>query len=578
MKRGTLGATMALTRLIPAALLAGAATVLSASSQSRPPLSHADIDDIARLVMLEDTRQFDEGTLAGLVHSQHPEVRRRAIVAIGRIVNPGGKAILAGLRKESDPTILAAVAFATGQIGAAEMRNKVNDPDAATWLGTLLSAPGTSPLVAREAARSLGKIKSPEARAALLRFAATAPVTEAAAPVVGEALLSLGRFAGRDDVAPILRWATSPDVEVRWRATWALFRLRDPGGIPELMRLATDRSPEVRYWAVRGLAPAVVDEAKSDRAAASALLARATRDGDRRVRTEALRALGAYGDDTAFAAVVEALGSKDNWLAISAAEAAASFKTRGPELLGPLTVATGRNQPASLRMAALTPLVTFGPERAIDVAAELAEHSSAVVRAVGRTALGKTLGEDGKARLAALAARQPAAPAPPAAPATPPPVRTLADYRAIVEQWVVPEYRGARRPRTIWETSRGTIEIELNPGEAPLAVDNLVRNVESGDIIGTEFGRVVPNFVAQQQGIRNAARLRDEVNQLGLLRGTLSWASSGLDTGRPGYTLGNTPQPHNEGDFTALGRVVSGMDAVDRLELGDAVTAARIRR
>jgi peptidylprolyl isomerase len=157
-------------------------------------------------------------------------------------------------------------------------------------------------------------------------------------------------------------------------------------------------------------------------------------------------------------------------------------------------------------------------------------------------------------------------------------VRTLADYRAIVEQWVVPEYRGARRPRTIWETSRGTIEIELNPGEAPLAVDNLVRNVESGDIIGTEFGRVVPNFVAQQQGIRNAARLRDEVNQLGLLRGTLSWASSGLDTGRPGYTLGNTPQPHNEGDFTALGRVVSGMDAVDRLELGDAVTAARIRR
>lgn len=578
MKRGTLGATMALTRLIPAALLAGAATVLSASSQSRPPLSHADIDDIARLVMLEDTRQFDEGTLTGLVQSPHPELRRRAIVAIGRIVNPAGKAILAGLRKESDPTILAAVAFATGQIGAAEMRNKVNDPDAATWLGTLLSAPGTPPVVAREAARSLGKIKSPEARAALLRFAATAPATEAGAPVVGEALLSLGRFAGRDDVAPILRWATSPDVEVRWRATWALFRLRDPGGIPELMRLATDRSPEVRYWAVRGLAPAVVDEAKSDRAAASALLARATRDGDRRVRTEALRALGAYGDDTAFAAVVEALGSKDNWLAISAAEAAAAFKTRGPDLLAPLTVATSRNQPASLRMTALTPLVTFGPERAIDVAAELAEHSSAVVRAAGRTALGKTLGEDGKARLAALAARQPAAPAPAPAPSTPPPARTLADYRAIVEQWVVPEYRGARRPRTIWETPRGTIEIELNPGEAPLAVDNLVRNVESGDIIGTEFGRVVPNFVAQQQGIRNAARLRDEVNQLGLLRGTLSWASSGLDTGRPGYTLGNTPQPHNEGDFTALGRVVSGMDAVDRLELGDAVTAARIRR
>jgi peptidylprolyl isomerase len=61
-----------------------------------------------------------------------------------------------------------------------------------------------------------------------------------------------------------------------------------------------------------------------------------------------------------------------------------------------------------------------------------------------------------------------------------------------------------------------------------------------------------------------------------LTRGNLSWASAGLDTGRPGYTLGHTLQPHNEGNFTALGRVVRGMEVVDRLELGDAVTAARI--
>ena len=89
---------------------------------------------------------------------------------------------------------------------------------------------------------------------------------------------------------------------------------------------------------------------------------------------------------------------------------------------------------------------------------------------------------------------------------------------------------------------------------------------------------MVPNFVAQQRPIRDAVTLRDEVNRYGLTRGNLSWASAGLDTGRPGYTLGVTPQPHNEGDFTALGRVIRGMDAVDRLELGDAVTAARLIR
>jgi peptidylprolyl isomerase len=84
--------------------------------------------------------------------------------------------------------------------------------------------------------------------------------------------------------------------------------------------------------------------------------------------------------------------------------------------------------------------------------------------------------------------------------------------------------------------------------------------------------------VAQQRPIRNEGTLRDEVNRHGLTRGNLSWASAGLDTGRPGYTLGSTPQPHNEGDFTALGRVVRGLDVVDRLELGDSITAARLLR
>jgi cyclophilin family peptidyl-prolyl cis-trans isomerase len=126
------------------------------------------------------------------------------------------------------------------------------------------------------------------------------------------------------------------------------------------------------------------------------------------------------------------------------------------------------------------------------------------------------------------------------------------------------------------DTPRGSIEIELFAGDAPLGLAHLVRVVESGEIVGTEFGRVVPNFVAQQRAIRDDVTLRDEVNRRGLLRGTLSWASAGLDTGRPGYTLGSTPQPHNEGDFTALGRVVRGLDVVDRLELADKITGARI--
>jgi peptidylprolyl isomerase len=141
---------------------------------------------------------------------------------------------------------------------------------------------------------------------------------------------------------------------------------------------------------------------------------------------------------------------------------------------------------------------------------------------------------------------------------------------------VVTDVSGVARPRAILTMPRGEVELELYPGDAPLGVDYFVSVVESGAIVGTEFGRVVPNFVAQQRPIRDAATLHDEVNRNGLMRGTLSWASAGLDTGRPGYTFANTPQPHNEGDFTALGRVVRGLDVVDRLELGDAITAARM--
>ena len=81
----------------------------------------------------------------------------------------------------------------------------------------------------------------------------------------------------------------------------------------------------------------------------------------------------------------------------------------------------------------------------------------------------------------------------------------------------------------------------------------------------------------RRKGFRRDAPLRDEVSRRGLTRGNLSWASSGLDTGRPGYTLGITPQPHNEGGFTALGRIVRGMDAVDCVELGETITSARLK-
>jgi peptidylprolyl isomerase len=553
-------------------LVSTAPTALFSQSPARRPLTSANIDAITQLVMLEDTRRFDESALSRLLRSTHPEVRRRAVLAVGRIVNPLGRELLMAVRTDEDVEVVATVAFATGQL---------KDAASVPWLAALLSSPETPPAVAREAACALGKIRSPEARTALGQYLAGAPMTAGTAAIAGEALFAIGRFTGAGDLAPIVRWTASTDAEVRSHAAWALFRPRDPAAIPALLRLSEDPSPDVRFWAVRGLAPALADQAGVDRATTSGRLRDATRDPDRRVRTEALRALGAYDDDASFAVVLAALDSPDAWMSVSAAEAMARFPSRAEAVRPRLVAAAGPTRPTALRVTALPQLVTLAPDTALEVATALARDGSSVARAAATRALGQ-LGANGRAALGALAAN-PAARGtpPPAANATPRPAdppRTEADYRRIVLRWIVPDYNGAPRPHAVWDTPKGQIELELYAGDAPLGLEHFVRVVESGSIVGTEFSRVVPNFVAQQATIRDASRLRDEVSRHGLTRGNLSWASSGLDTGRPGYTLGNTPQPHNEGDFTALGRVVRGMDVVDRLELGDAITAARMKR
>lgn len=540
------------------------ATPLEAQRATRRPLAPADIDDIATLLKLEDTRQFDEAALTRLVASAHPEVKRRAIVSVGRIVNERGRAILETLRKETAPELLASVAFSTGQL---------KDPNAVAWLTGLLRSPRTPAVAAKEAAQALGKIRTPDARLALATYLSAAPMTAAAAPTVGEALLSIGRFTTKDDLAPIVRWITTRNVEVRWRAAWALFRLRDPAAVPHLMTLSIDPSAEVRFWAVRGLAAAVVDQSTVSRADASARLRQAVNDPDRRVRTEAVRALTAYTDDASFEVVMRALTSPDTWLSVSAAEALGPLKDRAAVVVPALAAASAPDKPLSLRLSSLTPLVTLSPEAARPLADALAKDTSATAQAAAATALRQLNTPRPAAGAGGDTGRGGATP--PARPALV--ARPDAEYRALVTQWIVPDYNGARRPRVVLTTTRGAIDIELFPGDAPFGVEYLLQVVASGEIVNTEFGRVVPNFVAQQRAIRTQGTLRDEVNRHGLLRGTLSWASAGLDTGRPGYTLGSTPQPHNEGDFTALGRVVTGLEAVDRLELGDRITGARKR-
>lgn len=526
---------------------------LSAQTPRRTPLDSAAVAEIANVLMLEDTRVFDSLALSRSLAASHPEVRRRAMLAVARINDKRGVALLRARPLERDTALAATAVFAVGQL-----RDSLTIP----WLDSLLSDPRSAPTVRVEAACALGKIKTGVARDVLARFLRSATSGAASNDAIGEALLSIGRSTARGDLAPIVRWTTAADEEIRWRATWALFRARDPGAVPKLVELSSDRSALVRSWAIRGLVRSQADSAGIGDRAESRLLV-AVGDADLRVRTEAIRALATYSDSAAIASLATALRSSESWMSVSAAEGLA--RKSAPWAIPALVDATKQVQSCALRATAMRTLLTFDTAAARNAARAMVTDSIPYCANVAAQILRDTIpnagrGGGGGGRGNAAAPTLVAKP--------------MAEYRAIVERWIVPAYDGKPLPRSRWETPRGAIELELYAGDAPLAMDAFQRIIESGTIVGTEFSRVVPDFVDQQATIRDAVRQRDEVNRHRLTRGNLAWASAGLDTGRPGYTLNHTPQPHNEGDFTSLGRVVAGQDVVDRIQLGDRVTAA----
>lgn len=537
------------------AVLLVMSSLAGAQSPRRPRLDSVAVADIATLLLLEDVRRFDTLELTRLLAARHPEVRRRAMLAVAHINDKRGVSLLRARPLDTDTALAATTVFAVGQL-----RDTLTVP----WLDALLSNTRTAPTVAAEAACALGKIKTVTARAVLARYLDGAVLTPRTTAAIGEALLSIGRSTARGDIAPIVRWTKSANEEIRWRATWALFRARDPAAVPQLLTLASDASGEVRSWAIRALAKSQTDSASVTAAAESRLMA-AMRDGDRRVRAEAIRTLGTFSDSAAVAIMVAALGSADTWISVSAAEDLG--RVRAPWTVPALVAATEAARPCALRVTAMRSLQSFAVADARTVASAVATDSVAYCRTVAAQLLRDTAttgrgagGRGGRGAPAPLVARP------------------FEEYRAIVAHWVVPAYEGRPLPRARWETTRGPIELELYAGDAPLAMDAFARIMELGTIVETQFTRVVPDFVDQQASIRDAVVQRDEVNRHRLARGNLAWASAGLDTGRPGYTLNHTPQPHNEGDFTSLGRVIQGMDVVDRMELGDRVVAVRMLR
>lgn len=138
--------------------------------------------------------------------------------------------------------------------------------------------------------------------------------------------------------------------------------------------------------------------------------------------------------------------------------------------------------------------------------------------------------------------------------------------------------------RVTIDTPRGEIELELYPEHAPKTVNNFVFLAKEGFYDGVKFHRVIANFVIQggdPTGTGSGGpgyRFEDEVknNPLKHERGVISMANAGPGTNGSQFFITHSPQPHLNGKHTVFGKVVKGLDVVDAVKQGDAMTKVTV--
>lgn len=135
-----------------------------------------------------------------------------------------------------------------------------------------------------------------------------------------------------------------------------------------------------------------------------------------------------------------------------------------------------------------------------------------------------------------------------------------------------------KRYRVTVHTSRGDFEITLvEPKVAPQTVNNFVYLSQNHFYEGLTFHRVVAGFVVQGgdplgNGTGGPAyKLPDESNPSKWSRGTVGMASSaaGVSGSQFFITLGDAPFLASNGVYNHFGEVTSGMDVIDKIQVGD---------
>jgi peptidyl-prolyl cis-trans isomerase B (cyclophilin B) len=135
--------------------------------------------------------------------------------------------------------------------------------------------------------------------------------------------------------------------------------------------------------------------------------------------------------------------------------------------------------------------------------------------------------------------------------------------------------------KAIIHTEKGDMTIEFYHEDAPNTVANFIKLAESGYYNGLTFHRVIPDFVIQGTGTGGPGyKINCELdgNNQYHDRGVLSMAHAGRNTGGSQFFICHSRNntAHLDRNHTCFGKVVDGVDVIDKIGMGDKMTSVEI--
>ncbi len=140
--------------------------------------------------------------------------------------------------------------------------------------------------------------------------------------------------------------------------------------------------------------------------------------------------------------------------------------------------------------------------------------------------------------------------------------------------------------KAVFETDKGTINVNLFADQAPMTVANFVNLAGRGFYDNLVFHRVIDDFMIQGgcpegtgtggPGYRFKDECRDDLKHDG--PGVLSMANAGPGTNGSQFFITHAETPWLDGKHTVFGKILGGEDraVVDAIEGGDTITTLTI--